>query len=84
MRVCNADGFGIMTSGSNSVSAWFDSLVGGEPVGVRRAEDGRLCAVLEDDDCTREEPVDVVPFADVQVGPDGVSPRWRWNAVRRL
>lgn len=36
----------------------------------RHAEDGRLYAILKDDDCTREEPVDVVPFADVQVGPN--------------
>ena len=37
---------------------------------MRHAEDGRLYAILKDDDCTREEPVGVFPFADVQVGPD--------------
>lgn len=43
----------------------FDSLFGGKPVGTRRAEDGRLHAILkDDDDCTREEPVDLFPFAD--------------------
>lgn len=47
----------------------FDSLLGEKLVGVRHAEDGRLYAILKDDDCTREEPVDLFPFADVQVGP---------------
>lgn len=70
VRVYNAAGFEIMTLRSNSVSTRFDSLFGEKLVGVRHAEDGRLYAILKDDDCTREEPVDVVPFADVQVGPD--------------
>lgn len=29
------------------------------------AEDGRLYAILKDDDCTREEPVDLFPFAEL-------------------
>lgn len=48
----------------------FDSLFGGKPVGARHAEDGRLYAILkDDDDRTREEPVGLFPFKDVQVGP---------------
>ena len=70
VRVYNAAGFEIMTLRSNSVSTRFNSLIGEKLVGVRHAEDGRLYAILKDDDCTREEPVDVVPFADVQVGSD--------------
>ena len=72
VRVYNAAGFEIMTSRSrsNSVSTRFDSLIGEKLVGVRHAEDGRLYATLKDDDCTREEPVDVFPFADVQVCPN--------------
>lgn len=71
VRVYNAAGFGIMTLKSDSVSTRFDSLFGEKLVGMRHAEDGRLYAVLkdDDDDCTREEPVDVFPFADVRVGP---------------
>ena len=44
---------------------------------MRHAEDGRLYAILsyldpdkEESDATYEEPVDVFPFADVQVAPD--------------
>lgn len=71
VRVYNAAGFEIMTLRSNSVSTRFVSLIGEKLVGVRHAEDGRLYAILkDDDDCTREEPVDVIPFADVQVGLD--------------
>lgn len=51
----------------------FDSLFGEKPVGARHAEDGRLYAILKDDDCTREEPVDLFPFEDVQVGPADVK-----------
>lgn len=36
----------------------------------RHAEDGRLYAILKEDDRTREEPVGLFPFADVQVGPN--------------
>lgn len=70
VRVYNAAGFEIMALKSDRVSTRFDSLFGEKLVGVRHAEDGRLYAVLKDDDCTREEPVDVFPFADVQVGPN--------------
>lgn len=70
VRVYNAAGFEIMTLKSDSVSKRFDSLFGERLVGTRHAEDGRLYAVLKDDDCTREESVDIFPFADVQVGPD--------------
>ena len=70
VRVYNAAGFEIMTLRSNGVSTRFDSLFGEKLVGARHAEDGRLYAILKDDDRTREEPVDVFPFADVQVGPD--------------
>lgn len=59
-----------MTLKSDSVSTRFDSLFGEKLVGTRHAEDGRLYAILEDDDCTREEPVDFSPFEDVQVGPN--------------
>ena len=50
----------------------FEPLFGGKLVGSRHAEDGRLYAILkdDDDDRTREEPVDLFPFADVQVGPN--------------
>lgn len=67
-RFYNADGFEFMTLKSDSVSTRFESLFGEKLVGVRRAEDGRLYAILKDDDRTREEPVDLFPFADVQVG----------------
>lgn len=70
VRVYNAAGFEFMTLKSNIVSTRFDSLFGEKLVGTRHAEDGRLYAILKDDDCTREEPVDLFPFADVQVGPN--------------
>lgn len=54
---------------SDDVSTRFDSLFGEKLVGARHAEDGRLYAILKDGDSTREEPVDLFPFADVQVGP---------------
>ena len=58
------------------VSKRFQPLFHEKLMGVRHAEDGRLYAILADPDPdkeesdTREEPVDVFPFADVQVGPD--------------
>lgn len=70
VRIYNAAGFEFMTLKSDSVSTRFDSLFGEKLVGTRHAEDGRLYAILEDDDCTREEPVDFSPFEDVQVGPN--------------
>jgi hypothetical protein len=70
VRFYNAAGFEFMTLKSDIVSTQFDSLFGEKLVGTRHAEDGRLYAILKDDDCTREEPVDLFPFADVQVGPN--------------
>lgn len=68
VRFYNADGFEFMTLKSDNVSVRFDSLFGRKLVGTRHAEDGRLYAILKDGDSTREEPVDLFPFADVQVG----------------
>lgn len=70
VRFYNADGFELMTLKSDNVSVRFDSLFGRKLVGTRHAEDGRLYAILKDGDSTREEPVDLFPFADVQVGPN--------------
>ena len=69
VRFYNAAGFEIVTLKSDSVSKRFDSLIGEKLVGTRHAEDGRLYAILEDDDRTHEELVDFLPFVDVQVGP---------------
>lgn len=44
-----------MSLKSGIVSTRFDSLFGEKLVGTRHAEDGRLYAILKDDDCTREE-----------------------------
>ena len=67
VRFYNADGFEFMTLKSDNVSVLFDSLFGRKLVGTRHAEDGRLYAILKDGDSTREEPVDLFPFADLQV-----------------
>lgn len=69
VRFYNADGFEFMTLKSDDVSTRFEPLFGEKLVGARQAEDGRLYAILKDDDRTREEPIDLFPFADVQVGP---------------
>lgn len=69
VRFYNADGFEFMTLTSDDASTRFDSLFGERLVGARHAEDGRLYAILKDGDSTREEPVGLFPFADVQVGP---------------
>lgn len=69
VRFYNADGFEFMTLKSDNVSTRFDSLFDEKLVGARHAEDGRLYAILKDGDSTREEPVGLFPFADVQVGP---------------
>lgn len=62
---------------STGVSKRFQPLFYEKLMGVRHAEDGRLYAILSDPDpdkegigATYEEPVDVFPFAEVQVGPD--------------
>lgn len=70
VRFYNTDGFEFMTLKSDDVSTRFNSLFGEKLVGTRHAEDGRLYAILEDGDRTREEPVDLFPFVDVQVGPN--------------
>lgn len=70
VRIYNAAGFEFMTLKSDIVSTRFGSLFGQKLVGTRHAEDGWLYAILKDDDCTREEPVDLFPFVDVQVGPN--------------
>ena len=70
VRFYNADGFEFMTLKSDNVSARFGSLLGEKLVGARHAEDGRLYAILKDGDSICEEPVDLFPFVDVQVGPN--------------
>ena len=70
VRFYNADGFEFMTLKSDDASTRFGALFGEKLVGTRHAEDGRLYAILEDGDSTREEPVGLFPFADVQVGPN--------------
>lgn len=70
VRFYNADGFEFMTLKSDDVSTRFEPLFGEKMVGSRHAEDGRLYAILKDGDSIREEPVDLFPFADVQVGPN--------------
>lgn len=69
-RFYNANGYEFMTLKSDDVSKRFESLFDKRLVGMRHAEDGRLYAILKDGGRTREEPVDLFPFADVQVGPD--------------
>lgn len=69
VRFYNADGFEFMTLKSDDVSTRFEPLFGEKLVGARHAEDGRLYATLKDGDSTREEPVGLFPFADVQVDP---------------
>lgn len=73
VRFYNACGFEFMTLKSDDVSTRFDSLFGEKLGGVRHAEDGRLYAILKDGDSTREEPVGLFPFTDVQVGPADVT-----------
>lgn len=70
MRIYNADGFEFMALKSDDMSVRFDLLFGEKLVGTRHAEDGRLYAILKDGDSIREEPVDLFPFVDVQVGPN--------------
>lgn len=70
VRFYNADGGEFMTLTSGDVSTRFEDLFDEKLVGVRHAEDGRLYAILQYGDRTREEPVDLFPFADVQVGPN--------------
>lgn len=69
VRFYNADGFEFMTMKSDNVSKRFGSLLGEKLVGARHAGDGRLYAILKDADSVCEEPVDLFPFEEVQVGP---------------
>lgn len=61
---------------TDSVGKRFHPLFDEKLMGVRHAEDGRLYAILagpgpdKEESGEREEPVDVVPFSDVQVGPE--------------
>ena len=59
-----------MTLKSDDVSKRFEPLFDERLVGARHSEDGRLYAILKDGDRTREEPVGLFSFADVQVGPN--------------
>lgn len=68
VRFYNADGFEFMTLKSDNASTRFEPLFGEKLVGTRHTEDGRLYAILKDGDSVHEEPVDLFPFADVQVG----------------
>lgn len=76
VRFYNAAEEEFMKLRTDRVSKRFQPLFYEKLMGVRHAEDGRLYANLEDSDPdneesgTREEPIDVLPFADVQVGPD--------------
>lgn len=70
VRIYNSAEEEFMKLRTDRVSKLFQPLFHEQLMGVRHAEDGRLYAILKDDDRTREEPVDVFPFADVQVGPD--------------
>ena len=70
VRFYNANGFEFMTLKSDDVSKRFEPLFDERLVGTRHAEDGRLYAIVKDGDSTREEPVDLFPFEDVQVGPN--------------
>lgn len=70
VRFYNANGYEFMTLKSDDVSKRFEPLFDERLVDTRHAEDGRLYAVLKDGDRTREEPVDLFPFADVRVGPN--------------
>lgn len=70
VRFYNAAEEEFMKIRADRVSKLYQPLFDEKLVGVRHAEDGRLYAILKDGDRTCEEPVDVFPFADVQVGPD--------------
>lgn len=62
---------------TDRVSKLYQPLFDEKLVGVRHAENGRLYAIIENTDKdadeenkTREVPVGVLPFAEVQAGPD--------------
>lgn len=78
VRFYNAAEEEFMKLRTDMVSKRFQPLFDEKLMGVRHAEDGRLYAILADPDPDKaayEEPVDVLPFADVQVGPDSQSGR---------
>ena len=72
VRFYNAAEEELMKLRTDSAGKRFQPLFDEELMGVRHAEDGMLHAILKTSDggATYEEPVDVVPFASVQVGPD--------------
>lgn len=71
VRFYNSDDVKFMTLKSDVVSKQFAALFDEKLVGVRHEEDGRLYAILKDeDDRIREAAVGPLPFASVQVGPD--------------
>ena len=83
INICSIDGSTVrfynsaveefMKLRTDKVSKRFHPLFDEKLMGVRHANDGRLYAILADydpDKSTYEKPVDVFPFADVQVGPD--------------
>lgn len=93
MRFYNANEYEFMTLKSDDVSKRFEPLFDERLVGARHSEDGRLYAILKDGDRTREEPVDLFPFADVQVGPNcelrianlgAASRQWPWSMGRPM
>lgn len=74
VRFYNAAEEEFMKAHTDRVSKLCLPLFGEKLRGVRHAADGRLFAIVENGDDeeskTREVPVGVHPFADVQVGPD--------------
>lgn len=76
MRFYNSAEEEFMKLHTDKVSNRFKPLFDEKLVGVRQDEDGRLYAILAGSDPDKEtygEPVDVSPFANVQVGPDAVT-----------
>lgn len=77
VRFYNAAEEEFMKVRTDRVSKLYQQLFYEKLIGVRHAEDGRLYAIIENTDKdadggskTREVPVGLLPFADVQVGPD--------------
>lgn len=73
VRLYNSAEEEFMKLRNDRVSKRFQPLFHEKLMGVRHAEDGRLYAILADsnpDKAAYEEPVGLLPFADVQVGPD--------------
>ena len=71
VRFYNAAEEEFMKVRTDRVSKLYQPLFDEALVGVHHADDGMLYAILKDDDKgTCKEPVGVLPFAEVQVGPD--------------